>query len=163
MLCLFIRLDLVLSSNYLSFSHIFIKELHFVNISKDASLSYHARMCVCFFFCQIYFPCSMYSLFSKTMFNFLFWLCLQQAECKINFSNVYFKGENFQVFLLSHFRKVCKHIIHRIPQMSCCFGLKAVLFHFFQPEFYQVCHTKADYDEHGPSICRHNPVFGTMS
>ncbi|KAL3832297.1 hypothetical protein ACJMK2_023951 [Sinanodonta woodiana] len=31
------------------------------------------------------------------------------------------------------------------------------------PEFYQVCHTKADYDEYGPSICRHNPVFGTMS
>ena len=34
---------------------------------------------------------------------------------------------------------------------------------FFQPEFYEVCHTKKDYDEHGPSICRHNPVFGTMS
>ena len=32
-----------------------------------------------------------------------------------------------------------------------------------QPEFYEVCHTKKDYDEHGPSICRHNPVFGTMS
>merc|ERR1712168_439029 len=31
------------------------------------------------------------------------------------------------------------------------------------PEFYQVCHTKADYDEHGASICRHNPVFGTMT
>lgn len=31
------------------------------------------------------------------------------------------------------------------------------------PEFYQVCHTKKDYDEHGPSICRHNPVFGAMS
>jgi len=31
------------------------------------------------------------------------------------------------------------------------------------PEFYQVCHTKADYDEHGPSICRHNPVFGAMA
>ncbi|KAK3742177.1 hypothetical protein QZH41_012072, partial [Actinostola sp. cb2023] len=31
------------------------------------------------------------------------------------------------------------------------------------PEFYSVCHTKADYDEHGPSICRHNPVFGVMS
>jgi len=31
------------------------------------------------------------------------------------------------------------------------------------PEFYSVCHTKADYDEHGPSIARHNPVFGTMS
>lgn len=31
------------------------------------------------------------------------------------------------------------------------------------PEFYQVCHTKADYDEYGPSICRHNPVFGAMA
>ncbi|ELT88060.1 hypothetical protein CAPTEDRAFT_155340 [Capitella teleta] len=31
------------------------------------------------------------------------------------------------------------------------------------PEFYKVCHTKADYDEYGPSICRHNPVFGAMS
>jgi len=29
-------------------------------------------------------------------------------------------------------------------------------------EFYKVCHTKADYDEIGPSICRFNPVFGTM-
>jgi actin-related protein 3 len=28
------------------------------------------------------------------------------------------------------------------------------------PEFYRVCHTKAQYDEVGPSICRHNPVFG---
>ena len=32
-----------------------------------------------------------------------------------------------------------------------------------QPEFFSVCHTKKDYDEHGPSICRHNPVFGAMS
>lgn len=31
------------------------------------------------------------------------------------------------------------------------------------PEFYQFCHTKEDYYEYGPSICRHNPVFGTMS
>lgn len=36
-------------------------------------------------------------------------------------------------------------------------------FLFFQPEFYQVCHTKKDYEEIGPSICRHNPVFGVMS
>jgi len=27
-------------------------------------------------------------------------------------------------------------------------------------EFYSVCHTKAAYDEQGPSICRHNAVFG---
>ena len=31
------------------------------------------------------------------------------------------------------------------------------------PEFYQVCHTKSAYEEYGPSICRHNPVFGTMN
>ena len=37
------------------------------------------------------------------------------------------------------------------------------MFFIFQPEFYQVCHTKAQYEEHGPSIARHNPVFGTMS
>jgi len=28
------------------------------------------------------------------------------------------------------------------------------------PDFQRVCHTKAQYDEVGPSICRHNPVFG---
>jgi len=27
-------------------------------------------------------------------------------------------------------------------------------------EFFKVCHSKAQYDEIGPSICRHNPVFG---
>jgi actin-related protein 3 len=31
------------------------------------------------------------------------------------------------------------------------------------PEFYSVCHTKKQYDEHGPSICRHNPVFGAVT
>jgi len=30
------------------------------------------------------------------------------------------------------------------------------------PEFFKVCHTKQQYDEIGPSICRHNPVFGAM-
>jgi len=28
------------------------------------------------------------------------------------------------------------------------------------PEFYKSCHTKQQYDEVGPSICRFNPVFG---
>ena len=27
------------------------------------------------------------------------------------------------------------------------------------PEFYRVCHTKAQYEEEGPRIARHNPVF----
>jgi actin-related protein 3 len=31
------------------------------------------------------------------------------------------------------------------------------------PEFYSVCHTKAQYDEYGPGIARHNPVFGAIS
>lgn len=26
------------------------------------------------------------------------------------------------------------------------------------PDFYRVCHKKADYDEKGPSIARHNAV-----
>jgi actin-related protein 3 len=30
-------------------------------------------------------------------------------------------------------------------------------------EFYQVAHSKADYMEKGPAICRHNPVFGAIS
>jgi len=30
-------------------------------------------------------------------------------------------------------------------------------------EFYNVCHTKKQYDEIGPSICRHNPVFGAIN
>ena len=30
---------------------------------------------------------------------------------------------------------------------------------FLQPEFYRVCHTKAQYDEEGPRIARHSPVF----
>ncbi|KAF7725163.1 Arp2/3 complex subunit, actin nucleation center [Apophysomyces ossiformis] len=29
-------------------------------------------------------------------------------------------------------------------------------------EFYNYCHTKAEYDEYGPSICRHNRVFGSV-
>jgi len=31
------------------------------------------------------------------------------------------------------------------------------------PEFFSVCHTKKAYDEVGPSICRHNPVFGGVT
>ena len=30
------------------------------------------------------------------------------------------------------------------------------------PEFYNVCRTKAEYEEYGPSICRHNPTIGAM-
>jgi len=30
-------------------------------------------------------------------------------------------------------------------------------------EFFKVCHTKAQYDDIGPSICRYNPVFGAVA
>ncbi|MBD5025913.1 hypothetical protein GUF51_14570, partial [Xanthomonas citri pv. citri] len=29
-------------------------------------------------------------------------------------------------------------------------------------EFVRVCHTKAQYEEEGPRICRHNPVFSAQ-
>ena len=28
-----------------------------------------------------------------------------------------------------------------------------------QPHFQKVCHSRKDYEERGPSICRHNPLF----
>jgi actin-related protein 3 len=31
------------------------------------------------------------------------------------------------------------------------------------PEFYSYCHTKADYDEVGPSICRRYAIFGSAT
>jgi actin-related protein 3 len=30
-------------------------------------------------------------------------------------------------------------------------------------EFYTYCHSKKEYEEYGPSICRHNRVLGTIS
>ena len=30
------------------------------------------------------------------------------------------------------------------------------------PEFESVCHSRADYEERGPSICRSNAVFKTL-
>jgi actin-related protein 3 len=53
-----------------------------------------------------------------------------------------------------------KVISHSMQRYAVWFGGSMLA---STPEFYSVCHTKADYDEYGPSICRHNPVFGTMS
>ncbi|XP_052079155.1 actin-related protein 3 isoform X1 [Mytilus californianus] len=50
-------------------------------------------------------------------------------------------------------------ITHHMQRYAVWFGGSMLA---STPEFYKVCHTKADYDEYGPSICRHNPVFGTM-
>ena len=51
-------------------------------------------------------------------------------------------------------------ITHHMQRYAVWFGGSMLA---STPEFYSVCHTKKDYDEHGPSICRHNPVFGVMS
>jgi len=53
-----------------------------------------------------------------------------------------------------------KVVTHHMQRYAVWFGGSMLA---STPEFYQVCHTKRDYEEHGPSICRHNPVFGTMS
>lgn len=54
----------------------------------------------------------------------------------------------------------CQVISHSMQRYAVWFGGSMLA---STPEFYQVCHTKAQYDEYGPSIARHNPVFGTMS
>ena len=51
-------------------------------------------------------------------------------------------------------------ITHHMQRYAVWFGGSMLA---STPEFYTVCHTKRDYDEHGPSIARHNPVFGAMS
>ncbi|XP_017300969.1 actin-related protein 3 [Diaphorina citri] len=51
-------------------------------------------------------------------------------------------------------------ITHHMQRYAVWFGGSMLA---STPEFYEVCHTKAAYEEYGPSICRHNPVFGTMT
>ncbi|XP_054756181.1 actin-related protein 3 [Lytechinus pictus] len=51
-------------------------------------------------------------------------------------------------------------ITHHMQRYAVWFGGSMLA---STPEFYTASHTKADYDEHGPSICRHNPVFGAMT
>eukprot|EP00004_Rigifila_ramosa_P009230 TRINITY_DN2071_c0_g1_i1.p1 TRINITY_DN2071_c0_g1~~TRINITY_DN2071_c0_g1_i1.p1 ORF type:complete len:418 (-),score=123.07 TRINITY_DN2071_c0_g1_i1:57-1310(-) len=51
-------------------------------------------------------------------------------------------------------------ISHHMQRFAVWFGGSMLA---STPEFYSVCHTKAQYDEQGPSICRHNAVFGGVS
>uniref|UniRef100_A0A183INK8 Actin-related protein 3 n=1 Tax=Soboliphyme baturini TaxID=241478 RepID=A0A183INK8_9BILA len=50
-------------------------------------------------------------------------------------------------------------ISHRMQRYAVWFGGSML---GQTPEFYEVAHTKAEYMEKGPSICRHNPVFEAM-
>jgi len=51
-------------------------------------------------------------------------------------------------------------ISHHMQRFAVWFGGSMLA---STPEFFSVCHTKAQYDEKGPSICRHNAVFGGMT
>jgi len=50
-----------------------------------------------------------------------------------------------------------KVISHNTQRFAVWFGGSVLA---CTPEFYKSSHTKADYDEKGPSICRYNAVFG---
>jgi len=52
-----------------------------------------------------------------------------------------------------------KVITHHMQRYAVWFGGSMLA---STPEFYNVCHTKQQYDEVGPSICRYNPVFGAI-
>ena len=47
-------------------------------------------------------------------------------------------------------------ISHRMQRYAAWFGGSLLA---STDEFYSVCHTKADYEEFGPGLCRHNPVM----
>lgn len=54
----------------------------------------------------------------------------------------------------------CQVLSHPMQRYAVWFGGSLLA---TTDEFYTVCHTKAQYEEYGASICRHNPVFGSMT
>ena len=51
-------------------------------------------------------------------------------------------------------------ISHHMQRFAVWFGGSMLA---STPEFQEHCHTRAQYEEWGPSICRHNPVFSTIT
>eukprot|EP00908_Phaeocystis_cordata_P011102 Transcript_21942.p1 GENE.Transcript_21942~~Transcript_21942.p1 ORF type:complete len:225 (-),score=46.92 Transcript_21942:279-953(-) len=51
-------------------------------------------------------------------------------------------------------------ISHHMQRFAVWFGGSMLA---STPEFNNVCHTRAAYEEIGPSICRHNPVFSAIT
>jgi len=54
----------------------------------------------------------------------------------------------------------CQVVSHSMQRYAVWFGGSMLA---SSDEFYSVCHTKEQYEEYGPSICRVNPVFGSMT
>ncbi|KAM3180007.1 Actin-related protein 3B [Hymenolepis weldensis] len=50
-------------------------------------------------------------------------------------------------------------VSHKMQRYAVWFGGSLLA---STPEFYTACHTRAQYEEYGPSICRHNPTFGSL-
>lgn len=50
-------------------------------------------------------------------------------------------------------------VSHKMQRFAVWFGGSMLA---STPEFYQVAHTKQEYMEKGPGICRHNPVFSAI-
>ena len=53
----------------------------------------------------------------------------------------------------------CNVISHAMQRFAVWFGGSMLS---STSEFYRVCHTKAQYDEEGPRIARHNAVFSAQ-
>lgn len=53
----------------------------------------------------------------------------------------------------------CNVVTHPFQRFAVWFGGSMLA---SQPEFLSFFHTRAEYDEHGPRICRHNPVFNSV-
>ena len=51
-------------------------------------------------------------------------------------------------------------ISHHMQRFAVWFGGSMLA---STPEFHNVVHTRQQYEEIGPSICRHNPVFSTIT
>ena len=51
-------------------------------------------------------------------------------------------------------------ISHHMQRFAVWFGGSMLA---SSPAFQQHCHTREQYEEYGPSICRHNPVFSTIT
>ncbi|VDN39433.1 unnamed protein product, partial [Gongylonema pulchrum] len=51
-------------------------------------------------------------------------------------------------------------VSHKMQRYAVWFGGSVLA---DTPEFYEAAHTKAEYMEKGPSICRYNPVFGALT
>ncbi|KAG8461873.1 hypothetical protein KFE25_013892 [Diacronema lutheri] len=51
-------------------------------------------------------------------------------------------------------------ISHHMQRFAVWFGGSMLA---STPEFYKVCHSRAQYEEYGPAICRHNAVFDAIT